>query len=62
MHCAEVVLAVDPRHEGALLEPDPVLAGKRAAELDHSAQHLLARVLDLVQHFGVAHVEQDVGV
>ncbi len=39
-----------------------MLAGECAAELDHSAQHLLARGLDLVQHVAVAHVEQDVGV
>src|SRR6266849_9985031 len=42
-HRIQVVLAEHPRHERALLEPDPVLARQRATEFDDRAQHLLAR-------------------
>ena len=39
-----------------------MLARERAAELDHCMQHLLARLLDLVEHLAVAKVEEDVWV
>src|SRR5260370_10640985 len=59
LHGVEVVRAVDPGHEGTLLEADPVLAGQCASELHYGAQHFLAGALDLVHHLAVAQVEQD---
>ena len=55
-------MAENPGHERGLLETDAVLARKRAAELDHRAEHLLARAFHLRQHIAVAEVEQDVGM
>ena len=39
-----------------------MLSGQRPAELDHRAQHLFARGLDLVQDLAIAQIEQDVGM
>src|SRR5712692_4533357 len=62
LHRIEVVGAVDPGHEGALLESDPMLARECTTQLDDRAQHLFTCALHLRQHVAFAKVEQDVGM